>query len=443
MTIPGGKFCKQCATVLGLFSVLGTPALAQEAGNGGLIASLRYGLDLRSDEDGTSARNRLGFSISSITRRERFEFDIDGFYDAALSSGETSDFDNANARLLYRLESRAALFEFDASFRVSDLEDAVVLDEDELALVVEDGQREDYRVGTRLEWGRDSAFGGVFNLDYSERKYLDTSSPLLFDQETLNASLRFNFEIEERITAFTRLSYRDIDRDGGTDSERLSFGVGVDLEITPTLLGEFEIGASRTEESGPDADPDEDGVTFDASLVQTLPNGELSGTFSSDIGENGRRTTFRLRRDVALKDGSLNASIGYGRNAGDDRILLGLGYVRSNPRGSLSLAFNQDFGSTSGGSAVLSSSLRVNMRQQLTTRTGYSFGLTVRDSDPIDVSVNGTQLLSISFTMDHTLTDQWSLVGGYVHTRRKTDGSATTTDDEIFVGISSEFSWRP
>lgn len=418
-------------------------AFAQD--DGGVSASLRYNLTVRdSSDDGTFARNSLGFSLTSVTRAERFEFELGGTYDFGLSSGIDSELEGANARLLYQRESRSTLLEFSGSFSLSDIEDSVDQDEDEdIGVVVEDGQREDYSLATRLEWGRDAPIGGVVSLGYSERRYIDTTSASLLDTDTLRASFRVNFEVDERITAFTRIGYRDIDRIGGVSSELLSFSVGTDLDITQTLTGEFQLGFSRSTETGVGADPDRDGASASATLVQTLQNGDLRGTFSTDIGENGRTTTLRVTRELELRDGSLTAGVGYGRRAGEDRALFTLGYSRTNPRGSVSLRFNQAFSSSSTGSAVLNSSLRFNFRQELTTRTGYNLAMTFRDSDALDIASSDTQQLTVNFTVDHTLNERWSLVSGYTHSRRKTDGGSTTSDDEIFVGLSSVFSWRP
>ena len=422
------------------------PVSAQQQGEnaGGLLATLRFDTTLRDDEDGAFIRNRLDFSLRSETRREYFTFDIGGAYDLKLSGTRETQLDQPRLGLSYGRVAQSASFEIDASFQRNDIEDVVIDDPDDgLGLIIEDGRREDFSIGTQLEWGRDALFGGEASLRYSGQRFLDTTSPTLFDNDTVRANLRFNFRFDERITVFTDLRYREIDRDGGTDSEIASVNVGTDLEITPTLTGEFRLGYSSTQESGPDADPDREGFTANASLEQSLQNGTLTGTFSSALGENGRQTDVRIARALELRDGSFNASLGYGRRSGEGRALFSLGYTRENPRNSISFDLGQSFSSSTTGSAVLNSSLRVNYNQRLSERTGYELGLTLRESDPVLATDVGTKQLTVNFSVNHTLTERWSLVGGYTHTRQRSDGGTTTTDDEFFVGLSSVLSWRP
>ncbi len=413
--------------------------------DGGLLATLRFSETLRHDEDGTFARSDLDFSFSSVTRRERFELNLGAVYDLAIDGEDSSTFDDPFANLLYRREGANALFETRLSYSRRDIEDSVLFDTvDDVGLIIEEGQREDARASVTFEWGREAPFGGRFNAAYSARRYLDLTSTSLEDRDELSANLRLNFEVDPQATIFTTFSYRDIDRsDAGLDSETTSISVGADVSFSQSLTGSFSIGTSRVTESGTGAFPERDGLTANASLTQELPNGTLSGSFATSIGENGRQSTLRLSRSYELRSGNFEAGIGYGEIEDDRSALYTLLYTQESRRSNISFRFDQSFSSANNGTAVVNSNLGLNYRQELTSRAGLSFAISYRDTDPVAVTGVGTEQLSVNFTYDHELTDRWSVVGGVSHVRRRSDSGVRTSDDTIFLGLTTVISWRP
>ena len=431
-------------TCVALGLSFGLPSLGLAQSGGGQSATLRFSETLRSESGDVTARSDIDFSFSTETRRDRFEINVGSVYDVGLASDEGSNFDDPFANLLYRRENRNTLFQTNASFRRQDIRDFVLLDEiDDTGLVVDEGQREDRQGGLRFDWGREAAFGGSLSADYRSRRFLDVEGGNLQDSDTLNASLRLDFEIDRRITVFTNTTYRDIDRDGGTDTEEFGFSLGADLAVTQTLAASISAGFSDVSESGPGADTNRSGFSANASLSQTLPNGDLTGLLATSIGENGRESSLRVTRNLALQNGDFRAGFGVGEVDGSGRGLFSLGYSRSNRRSNIDFGFDQSFTSSNDGGAVLSSSARMDFRQELSERAGYSVGITYLESDALSSLTASTQQLSVSASYNHVLTDTWSLTGGWSHTRRRTDGGSTTTDDTIFLGLTSVLSWRP
>lgn len=443
MHVAGGHNLLARSILFGL--ALNTPhALVAQQNDGGVLATLTFSETLRRDDDGVFARSDLDFSFSTVTRRDRFELDLGGVYDLALDSDDSSDFDDPFANLLYRREGANALFETRLSFRRRDIEDSVTLDDvGDTGLIIDEGQREDASAAIVFEWGREAPFGGRFDATYRTRRFLDLTSTGLQDSDDLDTRLRFDFEIDPQITAFTRLTYRDIEREGGTNSRVTNFAIGADVAFSQTLTGSFDIGQSRSRESGPGADADRDGLSATAELTQALQNGELTGTFNTRIGENGRQSTLRLSRAIELRDGSFEAGIGYGEIEGNGNALFTLAYQQERKRSNISFRFDQSFSSANDGSAVLNSSLGLNYRQELTSRSAVSLAVNYRETDPVASTIDGTEQISVNVSYDHELTDRWSFIGGLTHVRRRSDSGTETSDDTIFVGLTTVLSWRP
>lgn len=428
------------------FAALPNAAYAQDADedDGGLEVGLTFTGTLRSEDGNVFAQTRLDFDLASVTRRDRFELSFGGAYNAGQTTGLNDGLDDPRVSLLYQHSTRNALLEVTGRYTRDDIRNLVLNDDvDDPALVIDDGVREDFDAGFRALWGRESPFGGEAALTYAGRRFSDTTATGLFDNDTVQARLRFDFEIDQTITAFTRFSYREIDRDGGTDSKRISFAIGADMAVTPTLDANAEIGYSRTSESGPNADPDGSGLNASLRLDQALPNGSLTGAFSTNIGENGRNSSLRVTRAFDLRGGFLRLGAGFGELGGETHPLFTLAYAHESKRSRVTFNFDQSFSSSTAGNGVLNSRLAVNYRHSLSQRTNYNLGVNFTDADPIDPATAGSQQLSVNMSVDHALTDTWAVIGGVTHTRRKPEGGTRTTNDEIFVGLRAITRWRP
>lgn len=419
-------------------------ALSQEQTEleSGLEVTFSYTERLLWDDGDASARSDLGLSLTSETRTQRFAFSVNSSLDKT-----TSDFswEDTSADLRYGIENRNAVLEFDARYLRTDA-DSLTFDEDlgDGTLVLDEGDREDIRSNVLFEFGRAAPFGGTLRLGYAETNYIDTSSTSLIDSTTQTLGLGLRFDIDPRISARLSFDHSDLDRDGGLDVRRDTLSAGVTLDVSKTLVADIDLGHTRVIESGSVARTETDGVFTRLALRQEMPNGTLSGSIVSDLDENGRRTTARIDRALELPRARLSFGLGLSRNDDSDktRPLYALNYTQDLPRGEFTVALDQAFSTNSAGTETLNSRLTLSTRQNLTSLSVLTGSLSFRESNVLGAAGDTTQI-DLSLNYARSLTEDWTLIGGYTHTRRNRDSGNDDIDDVVFIGLRTTRLWRP
>lgn len=444
--LAGGKYNTICrAALIAWLASAPRLSVAQEADAGGLFAELTFSQRLVDDDQGTFSRTRADFALSSKTAQRSFDLRVGGSYELSLSGDEDDGFDDPIVSLSFSEETRTQSLTFDASFRRQDIETSVLTATDlGFQVIVDEGQVEDIDAVVAYEFGRESVFGGGLTLTYDERNFVDTISPGLIDSTRVSADGRLEFQVHPkarlRVTAFAS----ELDRDGGVDVDTQRYGVGATVDLTQTLLADIDLSFSEVSETGAGADADRDGSTFRLRLVETLQNGTLSGTISSDLTENGRITSLSVGRELQLPRGSLNAELGYTFDDNDnERPTYNVAYSHEFPRGSTTLSAAQSFRSSSAGDELLNSQFSVRHQQKLTDRADFNVRAAYSMSDFFSDLQDDTDQFDFSFSFDQEVTAAWTFTAGYSHTRRSSDSGTESTDDEIFVGLKSIIGWRP
>lgn len=425
------------------------PATAQDTPPGGLLLGLSVGQQLVYDDGDTLARSTLGLTLSSETRNQRLLFDVGTGLDLGLSSGTGNDLEDPRLGLDYGLENRNTALAFNLNYQRRDIDTAVAQSTlDTGVLVIDAGDREDLNTGVTLTLGSEARFGATLSLAFAETNFFNTTSPDVIDSETLSGAARLRFDLTRNVTAFLGYAGRDLDREGGTDVVSDSVTASVEVQVTEALQTTFELGATRIEQRNdltgiPSA---QDGLSYGVSVVAERPNGALSGLLDSDITENGRRTTIRVNRQLTLPRGAISGGVGVSKNSdlgGNFDPLYNLTYTLNLPRSTLNAGLSQQFSTSSTGIEALNSRFSLSLRQSLTTKASLNAAFGFSDTDQRGAGVIDSNQLDLSFSYAYELTPDWDLFGGFGHIRRRTDGQADTTDNQVFIGLRANFEWRP
>lgn len=461
--------------------------------------SLRYSdnIDLVSDPDDSVllARTDLGVAFSSVTRTQSFRLSFGGAFEAG-TDGST-DLSDPYVRASYAIEGANSRLNASATYTRIEIDDAfrqgvVVLpgDDDEPiseTARIEEGVRTDRNYTLGFETGLRAPVGFQLNLSSRTRRYSDTTSTNLFDSDTRRADALVLFRIDPQVTARVTASYsryeaEDTDQ---TDRRETAYGVGVAMNVTPTLtldasLRQQEIRTLRT--SG---DRETDGLAYGLDVNRSLRNGLIAVNFLSEPTLNNRRNTLRATRSMALRnDGALSYGVGVTHTEGlGTEPLFTLAYSVPLKRGGVSFGFSQeartdeeddeaviltrvtanyDFALTNtlnwslGASASdvnaredtgedrRSISLRTNLNGQISDISSWSAGLSLSDIDITDLAGNDSERrYGIQLAYRRVLAQDWDMVARYDYTKIDDSGTSDRSSNAISIGLEKTFAFRP
>lgn len=323
---------------------------AQEAGAG--RPSLAFTLSERiqwedgdEEDEGWTATTGLALSINSATPVSALRFDASAGLEKRLEGDSDLDLSDPRLRLTYERENRSSAFDLDLRYRQTDVD---ALDPDDtLEEVVRFGRgtRENASVDIGFVFGRTAPVGGSLDLGYAVTEYSDTDDPSLVDGETVDVTGTLDFVLDPRITALLRATYSDTDEDdGGRDVLYENLSVGANAEVTPTLTAGLFVGYTRTTETVGGVEDRQDGASLELSFTEDRPNGAWTGSFVSDLSDDGnRRTTARINRSLDLPRGAISAGVGLSQgDDGDLRPLYSLAYLHERPRSRLNLSLDRN-----------------------------------------------------------------------------------------------------
>lgn len=451
---------KRAGASLGLLALcvlcaeFATQARAQQGQGGGLRAGLTYSEQLVSEDSDTNLRSDIGFTLSSITRRQRFSLELGTGLEKRLTGGSfEGDVVDPRVQLSYGIENRNTALNFDAAYREATIS-RLVLEENTQdvdpavqtpTLVLDEGRRGTASLAMGLEFGRASRFGGTARLRHVQTRYSDTRATGLVDSDQRSANLNLRFNINPQLTGRAILSLSEIDRDGATDTRTRQVGIGAGMVLNKTLTADVEIGINEVTQSGAVPRNTRDGVYYRLALTQERPNGTLSGSLTSDFDQNGRRTSLRIDRSLSLPEAQLRFSIGASRkeSSGGVEPLFGLSYDQNLPRGSFSADLEQRFGSDTLGGETRESRLRLGFTQELSEISRLSTNFSLRDTDSGSGLNSRTRQTNIGFDYSRNINRDWALFAGFAHSRQERNGGARTTDDRLFVGVRLTRDWKP
>ena len=449
-------FLASTATV----SLLGPVALLAQ--DGGLQGTFRLGQELRYDDnpdfdaggsqEEISARTNLSFNLDSTTSSQSLSLALGGAIDVPLndrddtiSSNDDVDFVDPFARLSYSRQNRNAALRLSGFYRLADVNDTLPDDFDPEDVIFDPGEREDYGVSLGFDFGRQAPFGGSLEFSQRERNFRDTNDPGLFDTSEYEIAGRLNFQITPRFTA-SLIGSRDVyDADDSVSTYEVTtaYGVGGSLIVNRTLEVNGEILQDNIDTERTTGDTETDGIGVILGSRQELQNGGFSLDFSSRVRFTGRRSELSFSRDMATPTGSFSYGIGITQSENTDLApLFKLTYVQDRTDGALSIDLQQGVRVDDEDRDVIDSRLSVNYSHQVNSLSSWSAGVrfanTIVQSDDSD-----SRRLDLNARYSHDVGQDWSLVGGFTHSRGWDENTSDRVRNIVFLSLEKDFSFRP
>ncbi len=486
MNFPKGAGIRM--TVAGLASVP-LLAVAQDADRGGLTVTLDVSQSVEAstnrdfviDPQDTSLLSNTGFELGIASRRraEQLSARIGGdllygsFGDA--DSGDGGDGGNgedsglndpfaaidyarqgANSRLSFaaRYTERDVsdfVFDPDQSFDavdavdedIVDLDDLLELEEDDL--VFSDGTRASTDLRFDLRTGIDDPVSFRLTGASNAVTYRDIESDALNDRTTDSLRAEIGFRLSPTTTARVTAGTvrRGEDGETGTDRDTTSFGVGLGYDISPILRFNGSVGLTEIDGSDADGDFSESGTSADLGLSQQRPNGTIDYGFSSDIDENGRRTSVSLGRALDLRRGDIDVSLGVSDSDQTDPALTSrIRYNHPLRDGAISAGLSRVARSQDDGDEVLSTRIDVDYLYRINSVSRLSTSFDLARSEELETGEQTTATdLGLGYSRD--LTRDWALNTGLRYRVSEQDPGETRDDVRLSLGVSRTFTFRP
>jgi hypothetical protein len=422
-----------------------SPVWSQDDGGVNANLSVSQGIT-SSSQDGTFGQTELGFGLSSETRVQNLDFQISATLEEQLNNGFATDFVDPSLRLSYGIQNNQSAFDLDARYNRSDVDTLVDLD-DGLAevLVLDNGTRERTGASLGYTFGRDARFGGTFDTSFDSITYSDTTDAGLVDSNSVSADLNLRFEITPRIAATMGYNFREITRSGaGEDVRSTGFNLGADLAVSQTLTTNLSVGTRTvTTETGGITETS-DGLTYALNVSQARPNGALTFNLNSNLTESGRRTDLSVGTNFATRSsGDFSAKVGLSQgDSGDINPLYELRYSDSLRVSSYSIFLRQSISTTDLGRDALNSRLQLNYNQALSATTDLQSSLGYQTANVLGES-SDTSRRDVTIGLSRTLTDDWNFTSRYIYIVKSENGQPDDTDNRLFLGLETNFGWRP
>ncbi|MEO9899067.1 MAG: hypothetical protein ABJQ34_21415 [Paracoccaceae bacterium] len=292
--------------------------------------------------------------------------------------------------------------------------------------------------------GVDAPIGADFDIRRDQLRYSDTTDTSLLDEDTntLEGGVTFRFSPRLSLRSFVQYTDRDVNGPGGVDRETTILGATLDAEISDILSGNLTLSYDEIEFLEPNPST-VDGLSISGGLTRLTSNGSWGLTFSSDVGESGRRDQVSLRRDLELKSGSLGLSFGATHTEGlSTDPLYGIDWTRDLARGSISLSLDQSVTSDALATEQIDTSLSLGVTQEVTDLSSLSLDASLRDSNELGAAGIDSRRIDVSLTYRRELERDWDMVGGYRYSHSTQDGSADRDSNTIFIGLERSLVWN-
>lgn len=442
MIIRGKNLSRYGAAAVVVFAT-SSPGLTQDGGGVNANLSLSQGIESSSD-DGTFGSTNLGFTLSNVTPTQDLQFQISTGLEEQFSDGIDADVIDPRFNLSYGIQNRQSALDISARYRRADV-DSLTESDDPLSdiLILDSGTRERAGISLGYMFGREARFGGMFNTSYDTVSYSGTTSSDLVDLERIGADFTLRFEITPRIAATLGYDFNETDRAGSaSDVRNTQVRAGADLTVSETLTAGLSVGFKTVESTG--AAQDEDGITYALNLRQDRPNGALTFNLNTDVSETGRQTNMRVGTTFETRNGSEFAgSVGLNRDEdGNTNPLYELSYSESLRQSSYTVFLNQDITTSDLGQDTLNSRIGLTYNRELTPTTSLQSGVNYQTTDFLGLDKD-TSRLNISLGVSRELTQDWSVTSRYTHTIQDGDLRNRDTENRLFLGLETNFGWRP
>ena len=434
--------------------MVATAASAQEAGTNGVTLGVSQNLSYSNNLDldaaessGVRAITNLNFAYGTATRVEGIQFTASTGLEFGDDDGSVNGIIDPLIGLSYRREAKNAGITASANFRQAEVSSILGTQAliDAGFITIDNGTQTDLNYSVGLDFGRTDPISGSLTYTNNLRRYTDTEDPSLldFDNDTLAAQLNLRFD--DRITGRISASVTNYTEDGGFERTSSNFGVGANFAISQTLSVDTALSYNETEVTEAGTTTVADGLGFTLSASQALKDGSLSAQLASSVNENGRSTTINVSRAMELRNGNLSFSLGGVRGEDDDfDPTYSVGYSQELPKGAqVSIQASQTFETSGDGNDAINTNVAASYSAPLTVVSSFQATANYRETSGLDTTEDDASRLDLGLTYQHSLAQDWGLVGGYSRSFTTEDGEPDQTSDTVFVGLTKNFEWRP
>ena len=351
---PASSLAKACcaAPLVCLVMSSGSWVIAQQD-EGGRELRLTFGQTLAWSDNpelepgsnsGFYSRTSLALSFRNISRRDRFEVEIQT---APRKSDGAQRIAEPTVRLRYARDAANSRLNSFLFFRRRDLNDrtTTILDDadgdglgDTLSpITLSRGSLDLYRYGFNYDTGLQSPVGLSLFANRSERRYSDVddpgpfNDPDLFDRQETVVGVTASFQIDPRITlrANARQTSYEAEDVEQTERETTRLTFGGRFLVSQSTVVDLDIGSERTVTEDANGRDEQDGLALDLGVIRELRNGTIGASALSGVDQNGRFDSIRFTRALTLRSGAeLSFAGGVGRAGGQSAVepLYGFSY---------------------------------------------------------------------------------------------------------------------
>ena len=310
------------------------------------------------------------------------------------------------------------------------------------------GQREDYYAGIKFETGLQAPLGFVFDLNSRARKYINTTDPVLFENQTdsISAGMNFRFSpvLRGRLDASNRHYTAEDTNDTKRDTRRLTFGL--DYELSEIAAVSLDLGHSKiveTHGATPGFKTNLSGPVASLTFEQQTPRGEVRAAFDTILTQNGRENTFEAGQSFDLPTGKFEFSLGVAE--GDTfnvRPIGSIAYTADFPRSSFNVSLSRTASiSDTLSEATETTKLDLGYMHDLSEVSALSFNLYAADISLVGNSASGQGRERGSFyaTYSHDVTEDWDFAVGYEYKYYNPNSGGSASSNGVFFALQRDF----
>lgn len=394
----------------------------------------------------------LSFGLSSVTQAYTLTVNASGVLRYAHIPGRTlKGLEDPIFDILYIADSANSRLTLTGHYRRVErlfLNPFQVLRED-LAnnLITNGGILRDPSYSLKYETGLNDPLGFVLTAKHAEKNFSQVINPRIFDTTTdtatAQANLRFNQVTTGRITAgYTHYTAKDLVL---TDRRTIDYAVGITRDLTQTLQLDAQIGHTEVKTDTIGGLARRDGLTGAVTLVQTVANGTVTGSFSATTNQNGQRTTLSFGRNLALPNGSLNAMIGTTKGSvGHQSIIGSLAYSLQLASDTFTVNLDRSVGTNNVNQEILDTTFGLSWGHAIDAVSNVNLGLNWAESDDVGPTNAPTiRLTDLTATYSRQMTADWTMTGGMTYRTRTETGKLDAHSTAVFLTLGRNFSFRP
>ncbi len=416
-------------------------------------------LEVPEEGHGTIASTILSFGLSSETPIQSInldavtalrwsdlpdrgsEFDIgDSIFDFGYIR------DGANAGLDFGADFSSYDIGFSRSLRTFVDDDGVLRIPSDFPDLTGDGTRQEYSLDFLMDFGRRDLIGFYLQLNARDLRYIDQTSPTLFDNSTVGAGAGISFSLSPVTEATVDLTAERFEEDDEDQRDRRTNDIifGLAHEFTSRTRAEFALGYSeiddRREVTG---DVRTTGPIGRFGIERDMPNGMATFDIETELATAGRLNKAWVGRSRDILGGSFLATLGVAHTDGGKTEPIGsLSYAQEFGENELRVYFDRDVVITDDD--VFRDEYIFDIVYILglgpASRLGLSLTQVLTDDTVVDPRVERTDVNAV---YSYELESEWILNAGLNYRVRDEDGLGRSRSPLVFFSVGREFAWRP